>query len=148
MSNIQKFIAWLKRTISPFFASNRRASTTKIWIGVNLLYDAIQAGFITLVFHKHGLNGGAYLVFILIFSVPFSIASFRLSVALIEHNARNMAIYGLLLIVSFYAPDVYVIRHTRHVPISLYILLGTYLLITSTLVVRRLINKPTKRNHH
>lgn len=108
---------------------------------MNILYDAVQAGFITLVFHKHGLRGGAYLAFVLLFSIPFSIASFRLSVAIIEHNTKKALFYGLILIVSFYAPDVYVIRHTRQVPISLYILLGTYLLISSIFVVRRLIKK-------
>lgn len=137
-SSDRKIKAWILAR----FAPNRRASTAKIWIGLNLLYDVIRTAVITLIFHKHGLNGWAYLILTLAFSIPFSFSSFRLSVALVEHNTTGIALYGLASIAAFYGPDIYLIVVSRHVPPALYVLLSMYVLLATFIVIRRIFKAP------
>lgn len=127
------------------FAHDRRAKTARVWVVLNVAYDLIRSGIMTLLFHKHGVSGWLYLVITLVFSVPFSYASFRLSIALYEHNAHKALLFGLVTAVSFYAPDTYILIASRRVPSVLYAVFGVYVFMATFIVVRQLIRKSHER---
>jgi hypothetical protein len=112
---------------------------------LNLFYEVARAVVVTLLFAEHGVNGIYYLAFCLFFAVFFGLCTFRLVIAFVDGNAKNVAIYAVLTAVTFFAPDTYVVIASKDVPGSLYIALAGYLAVTVSVTVYSLVRKVKKQ---
>ena len=126
-------------------APERRNFVGKIWIIGSVLYDVVRAVIVTLLFSKHGINGWVYFAYEMTFAVVFGIASFRLTVALVDHQVNKVRLYGLLTFLTFFAPDAYIVIAGYGIPTSTYILLGLYLAVSTSVALVELFNKVRRK---
>ena len=135
----------IKSRVRSLLVPERRQFAGKIWILASVLYDIMRAGVVTLLFSKHGINGWVYFAYEMAFAVLFGVASFRLTIALVDHQVNKALLYGLLTFLTFFAPDAYIVIAGNGIPTSTYILLALYLSASTSVALVELFNKVRKK---
>ncbi len=130
-----------KRLLAP----KNRDRLQKWWLLIVISYDALRAYVVSLIFGKHGVSGYHYFLYELVFSVIFSIASFRFITSFIDSKKRKLLLYGILSFISFFAPDLYILIKGDGIPLASYIILAVYLSITTTVTVLGFVKDTKKR---
>lgn len=101
----------------------------------NVAYDALHTSVMIGIFHRYGLNPWIYVFYIIGFSVGFAWSSLALVGALVDRQHRRAWRISAVAAVCFFAPELFLITTTRHVPTYIYALFGAYLAGSSTLAV-------------
>jgi hypothetical protein len=98
---------------------NRRKGL-RIWIALVLIWSITRTFIVEAFFHKYGLNTVHYFLIDFFSSIPYAYASAHSLLAL--YDKRFKAAYGwiALTVISFYLPDIYIVRSSHHVPPSIY----------------------------
>ena len=133
--------ASLSSAVSP---KNRRL-TGALWLLVNLAYELARVTVISRYFSQHGVNSKVYLVFCLVAAVLFGYLTLRLTIKIVEHKTNAAVIFGALSLVSFFAPDAYVVISAHSAPKKLFYFLGVYLTITTIISIYALVRKIKSR---
>jgi hypothetical protein len=107
------------------------------WIVANLAYSAFRIFLAHTFLVRRGLNIWAYAAVEYSSTLPWSIGSARLTMALARRDLRRAWRWGLLASAGFFAPDTFVISTTHHVPWYIYVAIATWVSIASVLATRR-----------
>ena len=97
-----------------------RRKGLRIWISLVLLWSLARSIVIAKVFGGYGLNPGIYFAIDFLSSIPYAYASAKSLLSYIDNNRMHSMAWGLLTIVTFYLPDIYIVISAKHVPPSTY----------------------------
>ena len=106
-------------------------------VGYDVLHTAVMIG----VFHRYGLDPWVYVLYIVGFSVGFAWSSLALIGALVDRRPRRAWLISAMTVVCFFAPELFLVTTTHHVPRYVYVLLGVYVTGSSTLAAVALVRR-------
>ncbi len=129
----------LPSRVREWFKPAQRSRTEKLWLVACIIYDIARAIVVSHFFGKHGVNGWHYFAYEMLFSVLFAKASFHLILAFLEHKVKDVFVFSLFTMITFFAPDVYVYIKGDGVPVTTWVLFFGYLCCTSTISVIALV---------
>jgi hypothetical protein len=109
----------MKNRVNFSFLKDEKAQRT--WLLLVITWAFIRAIFIRNFFGKYGINGWAYFVVDLTSAIPYAIYSGRAVVNFLDKNGGEFRKNGVLGLIFFYIPDVYVLIYAKEVPSSLLI---------------------------
>ena len=112
----------------------------KVWFGLIILWSFVRIATAELYFAKYGINIWIFAVIEIVSSPILARSSSRMAVALKYHEIRQSNLWGGLTMISFSAPDVYLLTAGRGLPWSAYgmvLLLMTVAGTTSVIKLRQ-----------
>lgn len=109
----------MKKTVNLSFLKGEKAQRT--WLFLVIAWAFIRALFIRNFFGKYGVNAWAYFVVDLTSAIPYAIYSGKAVVNFLDKNRGEFRRNGLMGLIFFYIPDVYVLVYAKEVPSSLLI---------------------------
>jgi len=92
----------------------------RIWFVLVLTWSITRSFLVARVFQRYGLNPKIYFAVDFLSSMPYAYASAQSLLKFIDKKRKQTLLWGLLTILMFYAPDVYILKITKKVPISTY----------------------------
>ena len=116
--------------------SQRRVE--RAWVIANLGYSVLRILFYRQLLADRGLNVWAYVLVELSATLPWSIGSARLVMALAARS-RSLALrWGAVATIGFIAPDVFILTTTDRVPPWIYVVIFAWIVVAGALAVRRI----------
>ena len=91
------------------------------WLLLVMAWAVIRAVVIKDVFGNYGINGWSYFIVDLSSGIPYAIYSGRLVINFLDKDLKSTRKNGLLALIFFYIPDLYVLIFAKQVPPSLLI---------------------------
>lgn len=109
----------MKNRLNFSFLKSKNAQRT--WLLLVITWAFIRAIFIRNFFGKYGINGWAYFVVDLSSAIPYAVYSGRAVVNFLDKDGGKFRKNGVLGLIFFYIPDVYVPIYAKEIPSSLLI---------------------------
>ena len=100
--------------------SRRRKSLETVWTALVLGWTALRIAFAEAYMVEYGINIWIFILVEVLSSPVLALSSTRLVRVLVVHSLRGIGFWGGLTLVSYAAPDVYLLTAGRGVPWSLY----------------------------
>ena len=120
----------------------RRRRLSNTWAGMVLAWSFIRTLLVWAAVGDYGLNPWIYLAIDLFSAVTDAITTPRMVLSFIDERYRQAFGWGMIALVAFMIPDVYIFLGTRHLPTNLIIIIcsviGVTLIIGIVSVVRRI----------
>ena len=116
---------------------NRRKGF-RIWLLLVLAWSITRTFIVGTFFHKHGLNTWYYFLIDFLSSFPYAFASAYAVLATYEKRFKAAYFWIAITTISFYVPDIFIIRTTHHVPLTIYLGFAIALVFLSTLAFLQL----------
>ena len=113
----------------------------KAWFGLIILWSFVRIATAELYFAKYGINIWTFAVIEIVSSPILARSSSRMAVALKYHEIRQSILWGGLTMVSFSAPDVYLLTAGRGLPWSAYGMVLLLMTVAGTASVIKLQQK-------
>jgi len=117
----------------------------RFWILGNLVYSAFRVVLAWRFLSERGLSVFWFATVEVLSAVPWALATSRLFMALATRQRRTAWWWTALATAAFLAPDAYVIGTTHHVPLWIYLIIGTWITVAATLGIRRVTTSVTSR---
>lgn len=99
----------------------RDKNAQRSWIALVIAWAVIRALVIKDVFGDYGINGWSYFAVDLGSGIPYAIYSGRAVINFLDKDWLAIRKNGLLALIFFYIPDIYVLIFARQIPFSLLI---------------------------
>ena len=112
-----------------------RRKGLKIWFVLVLSWSIGRSLIVSHIFHKYGLNPRVYFVIDFLSSIPYAYASAQSLLTFIDRRRVQAFWWGVLTVVSFYAPDIYIVYISKEVPVSTYFGFGLVLAALSIFAI-------------
>ncbi len=113
-------------------AESRRKGI-RIWIAVVLLWSIGRSIIVGRVFQQYGLNPAIYFSIDFLSSIPYAHASAQSLLTYLDKKGAQSLWWGLLTILAFYTPDIYIVAVSNRVPPTTYLGFAIILALLSTL---------------
>ena len=113
---------------------NRRRGM-RIWLALVLGWSVLRTFIVGEFFHKYGLDRFQYFLVDFLSSIPYAFCSAHSILALYDKRFKAAYLWISLTVIFFYAPDIYIIRQSHHVPASIYSGFAISLAVLSILAV-------------
>ena len=98
-----------------------RRKGVRIWIFLVLAWSIARSIVVAKVFAEYGLNPQLYFAIDFLSSIPYAYASAQSLLTFIDKQRVRSIAWGLVTVVAFYLPDIYIVIASRHVPPSTYL---------------------------
>jgi hypothetical protein len=115
---------------------NRRKGI-RIWLVLVLTWSLGRSIVVTRVFEQYGLNPAIYFAIDFLSSIPYAYASAQTLLAFIDKQRNRILAWGLLTLVTFYLPDIYIVIASQHVPTFTYFGFAMILTVLSALAYKQ-----------
>ena len=99
----------------------RDKNAQRSWIALVIAWAVIRAIVIKDVFGDYGINGWNYFVVDLCSGIPYAVFSGRAVINFLDKDWLSIRKNGLLSLIFFYIPDIYILIFAKQVPFSLLI---------------------------
>jgi hypothetical protein len=103
----------------------------RIWFALVLAWSLGRSLVVAKVFNKYGLNSRTYFAIDFLSSIPYAYASAQSLLTFIDKKRVQSIAWGLVTIVTFYLPDIYIVAVSKQVPSSTYLGFGLILFALS-----------------
>jgi hypothetical protein len=108
-----------------------RRKGMRIWFALVLAWSLGRSLVVAKVFNKYGLNSRTYFAIDFLSSIPYAYASAQSLLTFIDKKRVQSIAWGLVTIVTFYLPDIYIVAVSKQVPSSTYLGFGLILFALS-----------------
>ena len=125
----------------------RSKYTKLIWYLLVLGWAIIRTFLVKEVFQKNGVNPYIYLIIDLAASVPYAKYTHKLAISYLDKDWKSFRFALLVSVITFYAPDIYILASARHVPTSIYFGFFLVLAVFSTAAVISVLKRVKPRPH-
>lgn len=115
--------------------TTKRKTSARIWFALVFIWALVRAFLVYKFFAPHGVNPIWYFVIDVASSIPYAIYSARLVFAFIDQNRPQLISSGLITLISFYLPDIYVFIFANEIPRVLLISFIGWILLFSALAM-------------
>jgi hypothetical protein len=99
----------------------REKNVQRTWLVLVIAWAVIRAVVIKDVFGNYGINGWSYFAVDLCSGIPYAIYSGRAVINFLDKDWLAIRKNGILALILFYIPDLYVLIFAKKVPFSLFI---------------------------
>lgn len=112
--------------------AQRRNSLERAWFAAVIVWSILRVVFADVYFVKYGVNIWIFAAVEAV-SAPFlAVSSTKMLVFLIEHRLKPSLFWGLLTLVSFGSPDVYLLSAGKNLPWLAYFVVIAVMSIAGT----------------
>ena len=122
----------------------RRRRLSYTWAGMVLAWSFVRTLLVWAAVGNYGLNPWVYLAIDLCSAVTDAITTPRMVLSFIDERYRQAVGWGLIAVVAFMIPDVYIFLGTRHLPTSLIIIICSVIGVTLIIAVASVLRKVHK----
>ena len=137
------------RQIFRFFEDiDARRKGIRVWFMVVLGWSIARSIAVSHVFHKYGLNTRVYFVIDFLSSIPYAYASAQSLLTFIDKKRVQTFWWGTSAVISFYAPDVYIVYISKEVPTTTYIGFVLVLVALSIFAIAQWRDSRNKKDAH
>ncbi len=126
-----------------FLYSNR---TKAVWYALVLSWAVIRTLIVKGVFEDNGVNPGIYLAIDLAASVPYARYTHIFVISYLEKDWKKLKAAGVISVLTFYAPDLYILLSAREVPRNIYIGFFIILSVFSAAAINGVLRKIKPRS--
>jgi hypothetical protein len=116
--------------------SRRRVVLERLWIAATVLYGVGKALVVWKALGDKGVNPWVYGVIDVTTSFALGLSTARTVGAAIDRDMTAARAWGALAVVTFFAPDIYIVVSGRNLPGIVYAVLAGIAAVTGTLAVR------------
>jgi hypothetical protein len=109
----------MKSRVNLSFLRDKNAQRS--WVALVIAWAIIRSIVIRDVFGNYGVNGWSYFAVDLCSGIPYAIYSGRAVINFLDKDWLSTRKNGLLALIFFYIPDLYVLIFAKQVPFSLLI---------------------------
>jgi hypothetical protein len=113
--------------------ATRQNSLERIWFIAVVAWSILRVIFADVFFAKYGINIWIFAGVEVISSPIFAQSTSKMAISLSRHHLRNSLIWGILTLVSFAAPDVYLLTTGKHLPWLAYLVVIAIMVIAGTI---------------
>ena len=113
--------------------ATRQNSLERAWFIAVVGWSIIRIFFADVFFAKYGINIWIFAGVEVISSPIFAQSTSKMAISLSRHHLRNSLIWGILTLVSFAAPDVYLLTTGKHLPWLAYLVVIGIMVIAGTI---------------
>lgn len=125
-----------------------RSKYTKFaWYFLVLGWAVTRTFLVKEIFQKNGVNPFIYLAIDLSASVPYAKYTHKLAISYLDKDWKALKFALLISVLTFYAPDIYILAAARHVPTSIYFGFFFVLAIFSTVTIVSVLKRIKPRPH-
>lgn len=104
--------------------SPRRVAFERLWIAATVGYGMARALLVGATLSQYGVNPWGYLAIDLATSVPLGLAAARVIGALVDRDMRAARKWAVIVVLTDFAPDVFIVLAGRDMPMVVYVVLG------------------------
>lgn len=122
----------------------RRRRLSNTWAGMVLAWAFIRTLLVWAAVGRYGLNPWVYLAIDLCSAAIDAITTPRMVLSFIDERYRQAVGWGLIALVAFIVPDVYIFLGTRHLPTNLIIIICSVIGLTLILAIVSVLRKVHK----
>ncbi len=116
--------------------AGRRDRLELAWFFAVMTWSVIRIIAVSTWLQDYGVDPFHYAMVDLGSSAPYSLASARLLGSLVDGRMRRAASWGVLTVMTFVAPDLYIFTAGRALPWASYVVVGTIATIGAVLAIR------------
>ena len=102
----------------------RRRTLSRVWFGVVIAYSLIRAVVVWQALGDYGVNVWIYLVIDMTCAVIDGINTAKLVISIADERYRDARKEGLIALVTFIVPDLYIVYAGNKMPKMVYFVLG------------------------
>ncbi|CAB4708885.1 unannotated protein [freshwater metagenome] len=113
--------------------ATRQNSLERIWFIAVVVWSILRVIFADVFFAKYGINIWIFAGVEVISSPILARSTSKMAISLSRHHLRNSLIWGILTLVSFAAPDVYLLTTGKHLPWLAYLVVIAIMVIAGTI---------------
>jgi hypothetical protein len=122
----------------------KRQMLCRLWAGVVILWSVIRTFVIWAALGDYGFNPWIYLSIDLVCATTDAITTPRMVLYFIDDNYRLAIRWGVISLVAFVIPDIYIFVGTRTLPTKVIVVLCAVILAMTTLAVVSIVRKIRK----
>ena len=122
----------------------KRQMLCRLWAGVVILWSVIRTIVIWAALGDYGFNPWIYLSIDLVCATTDAITTPRMVLYFIDDNYRLAIRWGVISLVAFVIPDIYIFVGTRTLPTKVIVVLCAVILAMTTLAVVSIVRKIRK----
>jgi hypothetical protein len=124
--------------------TTRQISLERAWFVAVVAWSIIRVIFADVFFAKYGINIWVFAA-VEAFSAPlFARSTAKMAVSLSVHQLRNSFLWGSLTMISFAAPDIYLLTAGKHIPWLAYLVVIGIMVIAATISIIGITHKVEK----
>lgn len=122
----------------------KRRVLTRVWAGVVIAWSLIRTIVIWAALGDYGFNPWIYLGIDLVCSIIYAVATPRLVLRFVDDRYRSAINWGVISLVTYAIPDVYIFVGTRTLPKEVIAILCVVILTMLGLAIVALVRKVRK----
>ena len=123
-----------------------RRKGIRIWFVVVLGWSIVRSIAVSHVFQKYGLNAKVYFAIDFLSSIPYAYATAQSLLTFIDKKRAQTFWWGTVAVMTFYAPDVYIVYISKEVPTTTYIGFGLVLVVLSIFAIAQWRDSKSKKD--
>ncbi len=112
--------------------TRRRVVLERIWVLATVGYGMARALLVGATLAQYGVNPWGYLALDLATSIPLGISSARVVCALVDRDMRKARNWGIVAVLTDFAPDIFIVVVGRDMPVVVY---GVLAVVTGASIV-------------
>ena len=131
-----RFIKHNPKTLRPFSLMNvttRRNSLERAWFWAVVAWSVVRVIFADVFFAKYGINIWVFAAVEAISAPVFARSTAKMAVSLSRHHLQNSVLWGLLTLMSFAAPDIYLLTTGKNLPWLAYLVVIGIMVLAATI---------------
>ena len=121
--------------------ATRQNSLERIWFIAVVAWSILRVIFADVFFAKYGINIWIFAGVEVISSPIFAQSTSKMAISLSRHHLKNSLIWGIVTLVSFAAPDVYLLTTGKHLPWLAYLVVIGIMVIAGTISIIKMRRK-------
>ena len=124
--------------------TKRQISLERAWFGAVMVWSVVRIIFADVFFAKYGVNIWIFAA-VEAFSAPlFARSTAKMAISLSVHQLRDSFLWGTLTLMSFAAPDIYLLTAGKHIPWLAYLVVIAMMVIAATISIIGVTHKVEK----
>ena len=124
--------------------TKKQISLERAWFVAVMAWSIIRVIFADVFFAKYGINIWVFAA-VEAFSAPlFARSTAKMAISLSVHQLRDSFLWGTLTLMSFAAPDIYLLTAGKHIPWLAYLVVIAMMVIAATISIIGVTHKAEK----
>jgi hypothetical protein len=122
----------------------KRQVLTRVWAGLVIVWSVVRAIVIWAALRGYGFNPWIYLGIDLVCSIAYAVTTPRLVLRFVDDRYRSAINWGVVSLVAYIIPDIYIFVGTRTLPTNVVVILCVVIVTMLVLAVVAIARKVRK----